>query len=116
MYICIEKNPDGSHAFQFGGSLEPGWAAIPAGMDIPGSMPFVNIEAAEVTHPAVMDGDKVLIPEYTQMEVTSMTEAEEITGGEPEPGQTLESRVGDLETSQSEMQEALDMILSGVTE
>ena len=32
------------------------------------------------------------------------------------PNPTLESRVGDLETDSAEMREALDMILSGVTE
>lgn len=34
----------------------------------------------------------------------------------PEPGATLEDRVTDLETDSSEMKEALEMILSGVTE
>ena len=35
---------------------------------------------------------------------------------EPNPGPTLEDRVGNLETSTTELQEALDMILTGVTE
>ena len=81
-YICTNKNPDGSHAFQLGGNLEDGWAAVPDGMEIPASFPFVNIETALVTHPAVTEaagnGDViVIIPEYTRMEVTSMTEGEE---------------------------------------
>lgn len=36
--------------------------------------------------------------------------------GEPEAPITLETRVSDLETDSTEMKEALDMILSGVTE
>lgn len=36
--------------------------------------------------------------------------------GEPEPEATMESRVCALETDSTEMKEALDMILSGVTE
>ena len=36
--------------------------------------------------------------------------------GEPEANATLEDRVGTLETDSTEMKEALDMILSGVTE
>lgn len=46
--------------------------------------------------------------------------AEEIADQEaalkPEPAPTLESRVQDLETDSTEMREALEMILSGVTE
>lgn len=83
MFVCIEKNSDGSHAFQTGGNLEDGWAVIPDGMEIPDTFPFVNFEVAEVTHPVVMDGEKVLIPEYTQLEVISMTEGEEIPVEEP---------------------------------
>ena len=35
---------------------------------------------------------------------------------EPEPIKTLDERVGDVETKTGELEEALDMILSGVTE
>ena len=35
---------------------------------------------------------------------------------EPEPVKTLDERVGDVETKTGELEEALDMILSGVTE
>lgn len=95
MYIRIEKNPDGSHAFQSGGNLENGWAAIPAGMEFPKTFPFVEIETALITHEAVTTTKKViedgktvekavvLIPEYTQIEVISMTEGEEIPVEEP---------------------------------
>lgn len=90
MFIQIEKNPDGSHAFQVGGVLENGWAAIPENMELPKTFPYVNIEVDEITHPAVVAiEDKeiadefvqeavVLIPEYTQTEVVSMTEGEQI--------------------------------------
>lgn len=90
MFIQIEKNPDGSHAFQVGGVLENGWAAIPENMELPDTFPYVNIEVDEITHPAIVamstkevDGEyveyeKVLVPEYTQLEVISMTEGEEI--------------------------------------
>lgn len=90
MYVKIEKNPDGSHEFQSGGILQSGWAVIPLNMTIPATFPFVNIEVAEVTHPAVtsiqhvqtengvVDKVVVLIPEYTQLEVISIEPGEEI--------------------------------------
>lgn len=90
MFIQIQKNPDGSHAFQIGGVLENGWAVVPENMELPDTFPYVNIEVDEITHPAVttnstkqVDGkyieyEKVLIPEFTQLEVVSMTEGEEI--------------------------------------
>ena len=86
MFIRIEKNPDGSHAFQAGGSIENGWAFVPPEIAIPDTFPFVNIEVEEVFHPAVTsvrkveaDGEEkeetiIVIPEFTQMEVVSMTE------------------------------------------
>ena len=80
MYIYINKNPDGSHAFQIGGNQEPGWAIIPDNISIPDSFPFVNIETAMVKHPSKTEitdyGEVVIIPEYTQLEVTSMTESQ----------------------------------------
>lgn len=90
MFIQIEKNADGSHAFQVGGFLENGWAFVPNEVELPTSFPYVDIEVKEVYHPAVtelatkeIDGklveyEKVLTPEYTQLEVVSMTEGEEI--------------------------------------
>lgn len=63
MYIKIEKNLDGSHAFQIGGNLEQGWVAIPENIEIPDTFPYVNIE---------VNGDMVV----------SMTAGEEIV---PEP-------------------------------
>lgn len=79
IFIQLEKNPDGSRAFQCGGDLQEGQAywntdAVP----MPEKFPWVEIETAEVSHKAVMDGEKVLIPAYTQMEVVSATDGEVI--------------------------------------
>lgn len=90
MFVQIKKNMDGSHAFQYGGILSSGWAVVPENIEIPDTFPFVNIEVAEITHPAVtvmnskivddelVDEIIILEPEYTQLEVISMTEGEEI--------------------------------------
>ena len=84
MYIQIEKNPDGSHACQYGGHLEEGWAFVPDDIILPSTFPFVNIEVAEVEHDAVIkpaigdEPEEIIIPKYTQLEVVSMTEGEEI--------------------------------------
>lgn len=90
MFIRIEANPDGSHAYQVGGRLEDGWAAVPDGMDLPASWPYVDIVTDRVTHPAITDTRKiivdgeateqivVIVPEYTQIEVVSMTAGAEI--------------------------------------
>lgn len=79
MFIQIEKNPDGSHASQHGGSLQNGWAYWDTDQVLmPATFPWVEIETAEVSHEAVMDGEKVLIPAYTQLEVVSATEGEVI--------------------------------------
>lgn len=73
MYICIEKNPDGSHAFQCGGHLENGWAVIPYDMEIPDTFPYVDIEVDTVTRPSIDGGADI-----TRLEVISMTEGKEI--------------------------------------
>jgi hypothetical protein len=79
MFIQIEKNPDGSHASQHGGSIQKGWAYWDTDqVPLPETFPWVEIETAEVSHEAVMDGEKVLIPAYTQMEVVSATDGEVI--------------------------------------
>ena len=79
MFIQIEKNPDGSRASQLGGTLQEGWAYWDVDkVPIPGTFPWVEIETAEVSHEAVMDGEKVLIPAYTQLEVVSATDGEVI--------------------------------------
>lgn len=81
IFIQIEKNPNGSHAFQHGGTLQEGWAywdtdAVP----LPESFPWVDIAVEDVTHPEVKDEEngKVLEAEYKQMEVVSATDGEVI--------------------------------------
>lgn len=63
MFIQIEKNTDGSHAFQIGGNLEQGWAYVPNDMAIPDTFPYVNIE--------------VELDNYNNYVVVSMTEGVE---------------------------------------
>lgn len=79
LFIQLEKNPDGSRTFQFGGDMQDGQAywnveQVPP----PGKFPWVEIETQEVTHEAVMDKEKVLIPAFTRLEVVSATEGEVI--------------------------------------
>lgn len=79
MFIQLEKNPDGSRALQFGGDMQGGQAywnveQVP----LPEKFPWVEIETAEVSHEAVMDGEKVLIPAFTRLEVVSAENGEEI--------------------------------------
>lgn len=79
IFIHIEKNPDGSRAFQCGGDMQEGQAywntdAVP----LPEKFPWVEIETAEVSHEAVMDGKKVLFPAFTRLEVVSAQNGEEI--------------------------------------
>lgn len=71
MYIRIEKNPDGGHAFQFGGALENGWAVVPSDLKIPDSFPYVDIEVGSVTRPSIDGGADIV-----RMEVLSMTAGE----------------------------------------
>ena len=79
MFIQIEKNADGSHASQYGGSIQKGWAYWDTDqVPLPETFPWAEIETADVSHEAVMDGEKVLIPAYTQMEVVSATDGEVI--------------------------------------
>lgn len=79
MYICVEKNADGSHDYQIGGALENGYAVVPSYMEIPDSFPFVNIEVDYVTKPSFDDSGDI-----TRLEVISMTEGEEIIIETPE--------------------------------
>ena len=102
MFIRIEKNSDGSHTTQFGGNLHDGWAFVPSDMAIPDTFPFVNIETAMVTHHAVIRKHTVMVdgkpvekevvvwPEYTQIEVVSMTEGEQIPVEVPEAEPTAQ--------------------------
>lgn len=79
LFIQLEKNPDGSRTFQFGGDMQDGQAywnveQVP----LPEKFPWVEIETQEVSHEAVMDGEKLLIPAFTRLEVVSATDGEEI--------------------------------------
>ena len=94
MFIQTEKNPDGSRAFQCGGDMQEGQAywntdAVP-------KFPWVEIETAEVSHEAVMNGEKVLITAFTRLEVVSAENGEEIkveTGASPTQLDRIEAQV-----------------------
>lgn len=121
MYIKIEPNPDGSHAYQVGGNLEDGWAVIPEGMTLPKSFPFVQITTELVTHPleSFIDPsgkETVLSPEFSQLEVTAIASGAEIPLPEEPETSTLETRVKKLEQSQSSILDTLSTILSKITE
>lgn len=79
LFVQLEKNADGSRAFQCGGDMQDGQAywnveQVP----LPEKFPWVEIETQEVSHEAVMDGEKVLIPAFTRLEVVSATDGEVI--------------------------------------
>lgn len=79
LFVQLEKNADGSRALQFGGDMQDGQAywnveQVP----LPEKFPWVEIETQEVSHEAVMDGEKVLIPAFTRLEVVSAENGEEI--------------------------------------
>ena len=79
MFIQIEKNSDGSHAFQHGGSLQNGWAYWNTdAVEMPDSFPWVDIIVEDVTHPEIKDekNGKILQEEYTQPEVVSAAACE----------------------------------------
>ena len=81
LFVQLEKNADGSRAFQCGGDMQDGQAywnveQVP----LPEKFPWVEIETQEVSHEAVMDGEKVLIPAFTRLEVVSAENGEEIEG------------------------------------
>lgn len=79
LFVQLEKNADGSRAFQCGGDMQEGQAywntdAVP----LPERFPWVEIETQVIAHEAVMDGEKVLLPAFTRLEVVSATEGEVI--------------------------------------
>ena len=79
MFIQLKKNFDGSRGYQSGGDMQKGQAywntdVVP----LPEKFPWVEIETAEVSHDAVMDDEKVLIPAFTRLEVVSAENGEEI--------------------------------------
>lgn len=79
MFIQLKKTFDGSRGYQIGGDMQNDQAywntdVVP----LPEKFPWVEIETQEVSHDAVMDGKKVLIPAFTRLEVVSATDGEEI--------------------------------------
>lgn len=79
LFVQLEKNANGSRTFQCGGDMQNGQAywnveQVP----LPEKFPWVEIETAEVSHEAVLDGEKVLIPAFTRLEVVSAENGEEI--------------------------------------
>lgn len=79
LFIQLEKNPDGSRALQFGGDMQEDQAYWNTDqVPLPEKFPWVEIETQEVHHEAVMDGEKVLIPAFTRLEVVSATDGEVI--------------------------------------
>lgn len=79
MFIQLKKNFDGSRGYQSGGDMQNDQAywntdVVP----LPEKFPWVEIETQEVSHEAIMDGEKVLIPAFTRLEVVSAENGEEI--------------------------------------
>lgn len=79
LFVQLEKNADGSRAFQCGGDMQEGQAywntdAVP----LPEKFPWVEIETQVIAHEAVMDGEKTLLPAFTRLEVVSAGNGEEI--------------------------------------
>ena len=94
-----------------------GWAYIPEDFHLPSTFPRLgSIEAEELTYTREVasfdeDGNSVTEPQtYTMMTVTAMTEGTlPESAPEPEAQPTTEQRVTELE-------EAMELLLSGVTE
>ncbi len=100
----IKALDNGAHNNQtFHGVLPVGWAVIPNGMTLD-HFPFGEVEAEEIN--GVMTVTKWTPGVIPEPETTE----------DEEPTPTIEERVTVLEESNAEMTEALDMILSGVTE
>ena len=75
MYIKIEQNLDGSHAFQIGGNLEQGWAVIPENIEMPDTFPYVNIEVNGDMVVSMMAGEEI-VPELTIEDFRYMREVQ----------------------------------------
>ena len=102
--VEIAALPNGAHRNQTWDSDVPpdGWAIIPDGMGIPESFPFVGITVDGTIVTAMTEGVMPTRPKEPDTE--------------PDLGPSIEERVATLESSSAELAEALDMILSGVTE
>ena len=101
--IEIVALSNGAHRNQgYHGVLPEGWAVIPTDMECE-NFPFGEVEVENV-------GGVMTVTKWTPGEIP----VEEPDETEPVP--TLSERVTVLEESNAEMSEALDLILSGVTE
>lgn len=100
--VKIAPNENGAHRNQtYHGFIPEGWALIPASMELE-NFPFGEVTAEE-------KGGVMMVTSWTPGEMP-----EPAPVAEPTP--TLADRVATLETSNAEMTEALELILSGVTE
>lgn len=64
MYISIEKNTDGSHAFQIGGALPENWAYWDTNkVPVPDSFPYVDVQVSGFE---VVAASERAIPEETK--------------------------------------------------
>ena len=102
--IEIATLDNGAHNNQtYHGVLPEGWAVITEDMECE-NFPFGEVEAEEI-------GGVMTVTKWTPGVVPVEPEPEPV---EPEP--TLEDRVVTLEESNAELTEAMDLLLSGVTE
>ena len=108
LIIEIQPQENGAHRNQKPSgdlrTIPEGWAVVPDSITVPDTFPFVDI---------TVDGQTV-----TSMTAGVVPEPEP----QPDPEPTLEERVKTMETGKAEqadvdeLHEALDMILTGVTE
>ena len=106
LIIEIAALENGAHRNQTGTfhTIPEGWAEVPSSIEIPDTFPFVDIEVENGVVTSMTAG---VVPEPEL---------------EPEPEPTLDERVTSLETTKAdqasvdELNEALNMILTGVTE
>ena len=100
--IEITTQSNGAHRNQdHHGNLPEGWAIIPADVELLENFPFGEVEVEEI------DGVMTVV-KWTP---GTMPEPDPV-----DPAPTLDDRVATLETNSAEMAEALDLLLSGVTE
>ena len=96
---------NGAHRNQdYHGNLPEGWAIIPADVEPLENFPFGEVEVE------VFDG----VPTVTKWTPGAMPEPDQGTEQTADPD--LVDRVAALEVANAELTEALDLLLSGVTE
>lgn len=105
--LKIAALPNGAHINQdYHGKLPEGWAVVPADIEMLENFPFGEVEVEEI------DG----VPTVVKWTPGTLPEPDQGTEQTAEPAPTLDDRVATLETNSAEMAEALDLLLSGVTE